>query len=209
MFTRFSLSAHVNEVVKQFRIDKILLGYQKGELLPTQPIPVMIYEKEEKCLDLYTWGMFPCWAKDSINAPSETVHEKPAYRRNFTKNRCVIPCDGFYGETTEGKTVKSVKFSLPDRKVFGLAGMYDVWKFPDGTEYRTCTLLTTSSNRVISEYFDRMPVILDEDSMERWLNPRITDKDDLLTLMRAYETEPMTALPQEMSLKRRERAIPH
>ncbi|MDF2671076.1 MAG: response associated peptidase [Paenibacillus sp.] len=191
MFTRFSLSADTQELAEKFSIDTVLVGYAKGDLQPSQPIPVMISNQDEVCLDMYTWGMFPFWAKDSINAASETIHEKRGYKRNFSKCRCVIPTDAFYGVLQEGKVTKSVEFKFPDQKVFGVAGLYDVWDFPDGSEYRTCTVLTTSSNRIVSNYYERMPVILDETAINRWLNYRITDKDELLPLLRAYEAEPM------------------
>jgi putative SOS response-associated peptidase YedK len=192
MFTRISLSVDTQEVADRFSIDKVLLGYSKGDLQPSQPIPVMYSNKDEKCMDMYTWGIFPFWAKDSINAASETIHEKRGYKRNFSKCRCVIPSDGFYGELQEGKVKRTVSFKFPDQKVFGIAGLYDVWDFPDGTEYRSCTVLTTSSNRVVSNYYERMPVILDETAINRWLDHRITDKDDLLPLLRAYEAEPLS-----------------
>ncbi|MFK7691747.1 SOS response-associated peptidase [Paenibacillus sp. HJGM_3] len=193
MFTRFSLSADTREVADRFSIDKVLVGYSKGDLQPSQPIPVLYAHQGETCLDMLTWGLFPCWAKDSINAASETIHEKRGYKRNLTKWRCVIPTEAFYSELQEGKVTKTVEFKFPDHKVFGVAGLYDVWDFPDGSKYRTCTVLTTASNRVVSEYSERMPVILDEASVQRWLDPTVTEMDDLLPLLRAYETEPISA----------------
>src|ERR1700733_2872513 len=53
-------------------------------------------------LVLMPWGLIPLWAKDSscvarmINARSETVSTKPAFREALKSRRYLTPADGFY-----------------------------------------------------------------------------------------------------------------
>ncbi|MUL39880.1 SOS response-associated peptidase [Streptomonospora sp. PA3] len=55
-----------------------------------------------RSLGTMRWGLVPSWAKDPnvgykmINARSETVAEKPAYRNAFARRRCLIPADAYY-----------------------------------------------------------------------------------------------------------------
>ncbi|WNQ10844.1 SOS response-associated peptidase [Paenibacillus aurantius] len=197
MINRLSLSLPPQEVAAHYSVDRIVTGYEAdASYRPTEPIPVLYMkgaEQKETCLDLHTWGIFPHWAKDSVNAESESIPEKPAYRRLMAKFRCLIPCDGFYTWRMEGKTRIPVKFTLPGRQVFGLAGIYDVWKQPSGAEYRTCTILTTRANRVIFPYHDRMPVILQEQDTAPWLDPAYRRSDEFLSLLLPYEAEAMMA----------------
>src|SRR5262249_2481950 len=59
------------------------------------------------------WGLVPSWAKDPaigsrmINARAETVASKPAYRRAFTKRRCLLPADGYYEWYKPGEDAKA------------------------------------------------------------------------------------------------------
>jgi putative SOS response-associated peptidase YedK len=196
MCERFSLTTDITELTEHFQIDKVLFHYKiRYSLNPTELIPVVISEGEERSLDQYTWGIFPHWAKDAINAESETVHEKPAYRKSFIRNRCIIPCDGFYGWNIKGKIKQPLRFVMRDRKTIGLAGFYDIWTNPRGSQYRSCTLLTTAANQLIAKYHPRMPAILEHEAMDDWLNPHISDKDTLTALLQPYPSERMHVYP--------------
>jgi putative SOS response-associated peptidase YedK len=194
MCLRFSLTAALPELYDRFRIDRVRCEYT-GQTVrqPRETIPVVVSEEEAVCLDGYTWGIFPFWAKDSINADSGTVREHPGLRRNFIKMRCAIPCDAFYGSTLSGRMQIPVRFSLRDRGVFAVAGIYDVWINPRGTEYRSCSMLTTAPNRLVQGYEDRMPAILEGDALGDWLNPDIQDPDRLEDLLRPFDPERMRA----------------
>ncbi|WP_127579204.1 SOS response-associated peptidase [Paenibacillus koleovorans] len=194
MFTRLSLQAEPQQLADRFSIDPVVLSYAKGDLQSRQPIPVLFADENQLKLDRYTWGIFPFWAKDSINAASETIHEKRGYKRNLAKCRCVIPSDAFYSEVQEGKTSKTIEYKFPDQRLFGIAGLYDVWDFPDGSEYRSATILTTWSSRSVSPYSERMPAILDESGINRWLDGKVTDTEELLPLLRAYESESLAVV---------------
>ncbi|WP_438446014.1 SOS response-associated peptidase [Gorillibacterium sp. sgz5001074] len=185
-----SLQADARELSDHFRIDQVLEGLSGangGMLKPTEHIPIILGKQGSRVLDRYYWGIFPFWAKDSIHARSESIRDHHAYRQIFAKQRCIIPCDGFYYRVPLGRRKeKQIRITLNERRFFGLAGLYDVWVSPAGTEYRSCTIMTTPSAEPLAAYHPRTPVILEEDTMELWLHPQPRDEDRMYGLFKPY-----------------------
>ena len=146
------------------------------------------------------WGLVPRWAKDPkigyrmINARSETVAEKPAFRSAFKQRRCLIPADGFYEWKRDGKDRQAYHIHLEDHAPFAMAGLWESWKSPDGDVLESCTILTTSPNKLMEPIHDRMPVILDDNQANDWLDPA-TPSEELKTMTAPYPTEKMNAYP--------------
>ena len=157
---------------------------------PTQDVFAVLENGGVRRVEPLHWGLVPRWAKDPkignrmINARSETVAEKNAYKHAFRKKRCIIPADGFYEWTkVEGRDKKQPWFiSRPDGEPFAFAGLWETWRGPDrdgDEELRSCTILTGSPNEKMAEIHDRMPVILPPDAWDTWLDED-TDDTDLL-----------------------------
>lgn len=171
-------------------------------IAPTQEIAVVrINPDRKRQLDFLKWGLIPSWAKDPsigsrmINARSETVHEKPAFRTALKHRRCIIPANGFYEwEAVEGKK-KPLYVKLKDDKPMLFAGIWDHWKPGEGDEIESCSILTTHSNDLIAPLHDRMPVILDIDDIDFWLDPRLVQPDPLQSLFRPYPSVKMDMYP--------------
>ena len=149
-------------------------------------------------MKLYRWGLIPSWAKDPgigsklINARAETAAEKPSFRSAFKHRRCLIPATGFY-EWGKTDSVKQPFFiRMQDTKPFAFAGLWERWHGTNDSNIDSCTILTTEANDVLSTLHNRMPVILDPDAYELWLN---TDKARLKRLMKPYRSEPLTVYP--------------
>jgi len=153
---------------------------------PTQPIPVVMVENGARHFRLMRWGLLPSWVKDPrgftllINARSETVAEKPAFRTALARRRCLILADGFYEWKRSGKSKKAYYFQLNDESLFAFAGIWDSW----GTKERltACAIVTTSANDTLQPIHNRMPVILRPDSYDSWLDPE-TDPASLRNLL--------------------------
>lgn len=144
------------------------------------------------------WGLIPSWAKDPaigarlINARSETVAEKPAFRRPFRSRRCAIAADGFYEwrAPDAGRGPKTPWFiHLAGDRAFAFAGLWDAWTGPDGV-VETCAILTTAANALVAPIHDRMPVILTGPAIARWL---AGPAEALGDLMAPYPAEAMAA----------------
>jgi putative SOS response-associated peptidase YedK len=123
------------------------------------------------------WGLIPRWAKDSsaaarlINARSETVSTKPAFRGAMKSRRCLLPADGFYEWSRTGKMKQPFCFEINTGELFAFAVLWDRWKDATGKSVETCAILTTTANAVATAVHDRAPVILDPDGCDLWLDP--------------------------------------
>jgi putative SOS response-associated peptidase YedK len=150
-----------------------------------------------RLLSRVRWGLIPSWAKNPsvgfklINARAETAADMPSFREALRLRRCLIPADGFYEWKRHGKEKLPFCFTLLDEAVFAFAGLWDEWKSPPGLAIATCSILTTTPNRLMQDVHDRMPVILERDAYERWLDPGLTRVAELQPLLKPYPAEAM------------------
>jgi len=102
-------------------------------------------------LDFLKWGLIPDWSKDQdfdrhlIIASSETVAEKPAFRSAIKYRRCIIPASGFYEWSHTGSKKQSCYIQMVDHSPMCLAGLWESWQAPDGSELETFAILTTAA----------------------------------------------------------------
>jgi len=170
---------------------------------PTQPIPIIRQHPKEprREMSLVRWGLIPSWAKDPsgaarmINARSETASSKPAFRDSLKSRRCLIPADGFYEWVRTGKSKQPYCFEVNDGDLFAFAGLWDRWKDPSGNWIKTCSILTTTPNAVTSTVHDRMPVILDPDAYDLWLDPGMQNVAAISELLKSYDARLMRSYP--------------
>ncbi|MBD2846090.1 SOS response-associated peptidase [Paenibacillus sp. IB182496] len=194
MCQRYSLIAESSELQRRFRMLNLPDAPKaRYNISPTQDVPIVIGGPEERRIVEARWGLFPFWAKDSVNADYDSVSGKPVFERLVKRQRCLVPCSGFYGWKTEGKSSRAVRFVLPNQGVFALAGLYEERYDQHRRLHRTCTIMTTMANRLVAGYDTRMPVIMDETERESWLDPRMTDKRMLANHMYAYPASLMHA----------------
>ena len=152
-------------------------------IAPTQPVPVIRQNPKEPVreLSLMRWGLIPSWSKDPsaaakmINARAETASTKPAFRDALRFRRCLIPADGFYEWSRTAKGKQPFCFEVNNGELFAFAGLWDGWKDSSGKAVETCSILTTTPNAVTSAVHDRMPVILEPDNYDLWLDPGMRD----------------------------------
>ncbi|MFK0192173.1 SOS response-associated peptidase [Kitasatospora sp. NPDC090308] len=172
---------------------------------PTQPVSAVLErvdpETGEVVRQLRTlrWGLVPSWAKDRsgaarlINARSETVDQKPSFRRAFAKRRCVIPADGYYEwrpvPAADGRKAYKQPYFLSTGGLMLMAGLYEFWRDASLPEddpaawLATTTILTTDATDRAGRVHDRMPLIIDRDDLDSWLDPAGTDPADLHDLL--------------------------
>lgn len=170
---------------------------------PTVSAPIVVERipahspAPERHLKQARWGLVPSWAKDlsignkMINARSETVAEKPAYKRAFATRRALIPADGYFEwyATAEvdrrGKPVKQPFFIRPrDGRVLVMAGLYELWRDPgDDSWVWSYTIITTSAEDSLGHIHDRMPLMVERDAYAEWLDPSPRPAGQLLDLL--------------------------
>jgi putative SOS response-associated peptidase YedK len=134
-----------------------------------------------------------------INARSESVPEKPAFRAAFKRRRCIVPSSGFYEWKKVEKGKEPIFIAPADDSVFALAGLWETWTGPDGGELQSCTIITTEANDVMTPIHNRMPVILDEAAWAEWLGTGSEDTPAHLSklphLFRPYDGKKMKLRP--------------
>jgi len=170
---------------------------------PTQPVAVIRQNPKQAIRELafMRWGLIPSWAKDSsgaarmINARSETASTKPAFAEALKLRRCLIPADGFYEWKRTGTSKQPFCFEVNEGELFAFAGLWEGWKDKSGAWLKTCTILTTTPNAVTSAVHDRMPVILDRDSYDLWLDPWMRNVDEVSALLKPYDAHQMRSYP--------------
>ncbi|PBB04733.1 MULTISPECIES: SOS response-associated peptidase [Salimicrobium] len=177
MCGRFTLIAELEDVRKEFDLDKVKLDnwMSSYNVAPSQYVPAVIQSNGEKRMGYLRWGLIPPWADDEkigfkmINARSETVEEKKSFRKPFEQQRCIIPADSFYEwKKDEAGEKQPYRIQLKDQGLFGLAGLWEKWKNKDGENVFTCTILTTEANEEMSDLHHRMPVILQRNDYDAW-----------------------------------------
>lgn len=203
MCGRFTLTVDPGQLQETFPWvdipEEILPRYN---IAPSQPVAVVPNDGNNK-LDFFNWGLIPFWAKDPkignrmINARAETLAEKPSFRGSFKYKRCLVLADGFYEwRKAPGTTAKTPMFiRMKDKKPFAFAGLWDSWQSKDGSEIRSCTIITTEPNNLVAEIHNRMPVILTADAYPDWLHEGEHDQSLLSSLLKPYPSEAMEAYP--------------
>lgn len=185
-----------------------LLGHEsfpetaaRFNVAPTQQAPVVVAgEDGSRELRTMRWGLVPYWAEDPeignrmINARSESVAEKPAFRDSFERRRCVVAADGFYEWQKVPGGKQPYLLRLTGGAPFGFAGLWDRWRGPGGRVLETFTILTTEPNELAAPIHDRMPVILGEPARAGWL-ARDARPEDLHPLLVAFPAAAMEAIP--------------
>ncbi len=171
-------------------------------IAPSQNVAAVLNDGESRVREL-KWGLVPHWAKDPkignrmINARSETLSDKPAFRAAYRRRRCLILADGFYEWRKDpgAKTKTPVYIRLASEGPFTFAGLWERWD-PDGeSPLLSCTIITTEPNPLVAEIHNRMPVILPTEAHARWLAPGDTPPDALSEILRHFPASEMTAYP--------------
>lgn len=140
-----------------------------GEIFPKNLAPVLTQGNAMPMV----WG-FPRWNGGGavINARAETAVEKRMFRQSLFTRRLVIPSTGFFEwQRVKGRKLKDkYLLRLPGTPMLYMAGMYNLYKLPDGREEARFVILTTEANESVSVLHNRMPVILAPKEIQTWLS---------------------------------------
>ena len=156
---------------------------------PTQPVPVIIIENGVRHFRLMRWGFLPAWIKDPrqfslvINARSETVLEKPAFKNAIKRRRCLIPADGYYEWHTSDNRKRPYFIHRRDGQPVGFAALAETWMGPNGEELDTVAIVTAAASPDLATLHHRVPVTIAPADFERWLDGRADDVGEAMVLL--------------------------
>jgi len=147
------------------------------------------------------WGLIPSWAKSgdlprsTFNARQDRLASSGMWREPFKRSRGVVPANGFYEwKKTDGS--KQPMYVTPKSDdIFRFAAVYDSWINEHDETVESCAIVTTGANEFMSSIHDRMPVILDEESIALWLDPATTHPDSLQPVLIPSPNDRLQARP--------------
>ncbi len=199
MCGRFALTAPASTIAEVFQVDVLPDVLPRYNVAPTTEVPCVVQNAEgQRVLETFRWGLVPSWSKDRkaaasmINARAETVASKPAFRSAWKRRRLLVPADGFYEwQRIDPKHKVPHLIGVTGGGLFAMAGLYESWTDPEtGEVLKTCTVVTTGPNALMTPIHDRMPVILPPSAWDRWLDPK-TPPETLSELLVPFPADQM------------------
>jgi putative SOS response-associated peptidase YedK len=192
MCGRTALTAAPEDLREVFGLDELPERAAHYNVPPSSPVDVVriLRGAKQRKLERLRWGLVPTWAKDPkighklALARTETVATAGAFRDALRRRRCLVAVDGFYEWRREGKSA-SVPFFVrrADRRPFALAGLWSRWISKDGEVIESCAILTQPARPPIDAVHDRMPLVLEREAWDRWLDPQLTEPDAVAPML--------------------------
>ena len=192
MCGRYVNVASTADLAEEFDVEETL-----GEDLPpswnvapTDPVRIVVKRHPThdraapaiRQLRTVDWGLLPSWSKSRaggakmINARSETVTTKMAFKAAAARRRCLAPALGYYEWQHDGGRTIPYFLHAPDDQLLAMAGLYEIWRddsLPEDDPRRwvwTCSIITRPATDIVGEIHDRCPVLVPRDLQESWLD---------------------------------------
>ena len=163
-------------------IDSNIINHQASyNISPTQNAPVVFEENNKRILKNMRWGLIPSWAKDNsfasklINARAETIADKPSFKNLITTNRCVVLANGYYEWVNVDNKKHPYFIYSGENTMISMAGLWTEWK-----DVISFTIITKKSDISISHLHHRMPLILQEEKIDSYLDKKNTFDDFII-----------------------------
>lgn len=206
MCGRFILTCPGRNLAEHFRLLEEPSLIPRYNIAPTEEIAAIRLDPDSngKRLTSLKWGLVPFWAKDTsigaslINARSETLSQKPAFRAAFKSRRCLIPANGFYEWMKTKERKQPYLIQLADRGLFAFAGLWEHWEDQGNVFLESCTIITTEANDLLRPIHDRMPVIISRKDYDSWLSPEASGRK----LFQPYPSGEMICFPVNPKMNR-------
>ncbi|MCR2765149.1 SOS response-associated peptidase [Microbacterium sp. zg.B48] len=198
MCGRFVVADVASDLVSVLRVDLEgeNLPAPSYNIAPTAQVAIVLdsskTEPPTRRLEAARWGLVPSWAKDpsvgarAFNARSEELEDKPMFRSALEKRRAIVPASGYYEWKPVGDAKVPHYIHPADGSPLFLAGLYEWWRNPQLPEndparwLLSFTILTRDSIGRLGSIHDRMPLLLDPDHADAWLDPTVENVGDVL-----------------------------
>ncbi len=201
MCGRFYLDAKTDELLVLFSLTVAPQLAPRFNIAPSQSIAAVIDTPKGRRARLFRWGLLPSWAKQdspgfrTFNARIETLGSKPAFRTPFRTRRCLIPASGYFEwqPTPAGKQPYCIRHRSDP--IMAFAGLYDRWTGQAGESIDSCTLIVADASPKLKEIHDRMPVILNAEDFDAWLDRDNHDVERLGKLLKNRQLTEFESYP--------------
>ncbi|MCZ6539537.1 MAG: SOS response-associated peptidase family protein [Chloroflexi bacterium] len=172
---------------------------------PTQDVVIIVSEDGRPVAKPMRWGLIPSWfeagaearklPRNTFNARDDRLASSGMWRGPFKRSRGVVPATGFFEWKKTGDTKQPMYITPKDERGFMFAAVYDSWINEHGETVDSCAIVTTAPNDFMSSIHDRMPAILDEETVALWLDPATTEAENLQPVLMPSPSEMMQARP--------------
>ena len=171
---------------------------------PTMPLLVLTSKDGVRTVEPMRWGLIPSWSKDmkggfsTFNARADTVDTKSSFKGAWKAGRrCLVLVGGFYEWRREGVADKQpFAFAMGNEDIMPMGGLWEPWKNPETGEWiRSCTVITTEANDLMTPIHDRMPVIIGSENWEKWLGEEPVNDNELKTMLAPFPSQRLSAWP--------------
>jgi putative SOS response-associated peptidase YedK len=186
------------EIQQYYEIDDLEdleIWKREYNIPPREMAPAVLEAHGRRRLIAGLWSLMGPWAESlehanqasTFNAKAETLTDRPAYRNSFLKRRCVVPAEAFYEWVGPKKERQPLNIARRDGNLLSMAGLFNYWKpaSSKGRPMLTFTVVTTAPNQWMARIHNRMPVILQDDHIDTWLDPSLSDPRQLGELLKA------------------------
>lgn len=179
MCGRFVNTNKIEDIVAKFNIDigsiNELSIPSSYNICPTQYSPVIFEDAVQRKIEMMHWGLIPSWSKNMkfsskmINARVESIKEKTSFKNLVNTNRCIVVVSGYF-EWAQVEGQKQPYYIYNDKKnILPIAGLWSSWN-----DIHSFTIITKGSDTGLGLLHHRMPLILDDNSIDSYLNNNIT-----------------------------------
>lgn len=201
MCFHYALSAEAQKLKNRYKAEYINdaspVYHANGFSFPKMPI---ISNEQPDQIQQYGWGLIPSWIKDkssaddirknTLNARSETIFEKPSFKNSIIRKRCLIPATGFFEWRHIGTKKIPYFINSIESEIMSFGGIWSQWKDNEmGVVYSSYSIITTEANKLMTFIHNkkkRMPLIIPKSNEYIWLDNNI-DKQTIIDLMKPLD----------------------
>ncbi|MBB5223823.1 putative SOS response-associated peptidase YedK [Amaricoccus macauensis] len=179
MCGRYMITSSFEAMARLFEAEPGELGPEgiRPNVSPTEQVPVVLSHDGARGIELMRWGFIPQWYKSPtagpllINARSEKIAERPAFKEAIRTSRCLLPANGFY--EWQGEKGARVPWVIHPAQggLIAMAGLWREWRGPNGI-IASVAIITCPANATLRPIHERMPVLIEPEDHALWLGER-------------------------------------
>ena len=178
-------SPELREIVEEMNRSPLVEKWQKttavksyGEIRPTDVVPVIAPNRNgERAVYPMKWGYYSGRTL-LLNARMETAAEKPTFRDDWARHRCIVPASWYFewehipGKDGRKRTGDKYMIQPKDSAVTWLCGLYRI-----ESGMPVFVVLTREPGEEIRFIHDRMPLIMPDKLVNEWIRPGIRPEE--------------------------------
>ena len=186
----------MNSIIEEIEAEEWTENFNPSyNIAPSQYSPIAININKKRIIKNMTWGLIPSWSKNEIvgqkmiNARSETILEKPSFQNLVNKNRCIVIADGYFEWNMQNGIGQPYYIFHPKKRLLPMAGLWTTWESSKSEIIESYTIITTKPQKKIAHIHNRMPVIIENKMIDKWIDCENNSINLAINLLKPYPSE--------------------